>query len=82
MAFKSLIFVTLYTEIFLLNLLYTDPTPKKDWILYKISASSVCRFISNEDLTFHFKGFVISIIMEKQASPSVKPAILLNTLKL
>jgi hypothetical protein len=38
-----------------------------------MSASFSCKFISNEDLTFHFEGPNISIIIVKQPSASVKP---------
>jgi len=34
-----------------------------------------CKLISNEVLTFHFKGLVISIIIVKHPSASVKPVI-------
>jgi lipid-A-disaccharide synthase-like uncharacterized protein len=59
----------------LFTLVYTEPTPKKDLILYKIAESFECKLISNEALTFHFKGFVISIIILKQHSASVNPVI-------
>ena len=58
---------------FLFNLLYTEPTPKKDLIAYKISESF--EWISNEALTFHFKWSRISIITLKQPSASVNPVI-------
>ena len=54
--------------------MYTAPTPKKDFILYKISLSFSCRFISNEILTFLLKISDISTITLKQPSASVNPA--------
>ena len=59
----------------LFTLLYTEPTPKKDLIAYKIPESFECKLISNEALTFHFKGFVIFTIILKQPSASVNPVI-------
>ena len=38
-----------------------------------MSTSLMCKFISNEVLTFHFKGFDTSIIIEKQPSASTNP---------
>lgn len=41
MSFKLFTLDTLYTDFFLSGLLYIAPTPKKDWILYKIYASLI-----------------------------------------
>lgn len=64
-SLKYSILDTLYTVIFLLALKYTAPTPKKSLILYKISTSLICKFISIEVLTLHWFYSNISIIKEK-----------------
>ena len=46
---------------------------KKYFILRKIFISFSCKFISKDVLTLHFNELLISIIIEKQPSSSVKP---------
>jgi hypothetical protein len=72
-SFILLTLVILYTDFFLSGLRYIPPTPKKSLILYKISLSFSCKFISNEILTLDFKDSDISIITEKQPSAFINP---------
>jgi hypothetical protein len=76
---RSLIFVTRYTQIFLLVLVVTEPTPKKFCIRYKILISLVCRFISKLADARQIEFERLLIIILKQDSASENPVIQLGS---
>lgn len=76
LVIRSSIFVTRYTQIFLLILVpevVTDPTLKNFCIWYKILISLTCKFISKLAETLKLKLVRLLIIILKQDSASEKP---------